>query len=373
MKISLLSVAPPYRGGISEQTYHLYEQLKDNHTVNIINFKRQYPAFLFPGKTQYDKTSLRHQDENHRIIDSINPFSWRRAARFIKQSSPDLILIRFWNPFFALCYSYIINKVKKKLPNTKIICICDNIIPHEKHFYDIPLIKNIFKHVDAYILMSSKVEEELKSIINNPTYKKLFHPVVSISQKYSKEESRVEIGLTKKRIIVFFGIIREYKGLDILIKSNKYLREELNDYQIVICGESYENESKYNKLIKENSENDEIRWINEYIPENLVPLYFSASDVVVLPYKSASQSGVIPLSYSYERPVIASDIKGIKGMIQTQKTGFLFEKGNPEALSKSIINLFNKEEDYSSNIVKFRKQFSWSFFIDEIINLYKCL
>ena len=221
--------------------------------------------------------------------------------------------------------------------------------------------------------MSSKVEEELKSIIDNPIYKKSFHPVVSISGIYSKEESRVKIGITKKKIITFFGLIREYKGLDILIRANKYLREKLSDYQILICGESYENENKYNELIKENSENNEIKWINEYIPEGLVSTYFSASDVIVLPYRNASQSGIIPLSYSYQRPVIASDIKGIQGMIQNQKTGFLFEKNNPEALSKSIIDFFNMEEDYNANIIEFRKQFSWNYFIDEILNLYKCL
>ena len=122
------------------------------------------------------------------------------------------------------------NTSKKELPDTKVICICDNIIPHEKHFYDIRLIKKIFKHIDAYVVMSSKVEEQLKSIIDDPIYKKLFHPVVSISEKYSKEESRVELGITKKRVVIFFGLIREYKGLDILIQSNKYLREQLNDY-----------------------------------------------------------------------------------------------------------------------------------------------
>jgi len=373
MKISLLSVAPPYRGGISEQTYHLYEQLKDDHTVNIINFKRQYPAFLFPGKTQYDKASLKHQDENYRIIDSINPISWRRAVRFIEETFPDLLLIRFWNPFFSFCHSYIINKVKKQLPDTKVICIPDNIIPHEKHFYDITLIKKIFKHVDAFVVMSSKVEEELKSIVNNPIYKKLFHPVASISQRYSKEEARDRLGITKKRVILFFGLIRKYKGLDILIQSNKFLRKELKDYQIIICGESYENKDKYNKLILENSREDEIKWVNKYIPEDLVPIYFSASDVVGLPYKSASQSGIIPMAYSYGRPVVASKIKGIQEMVQTEKTGFLFEKNNPQALSESIIDLFNSKDNYEENIMEFRKQFSWNYYIDEVLNLYKYL
>ena len=373
MKISLLSVAPPYRGGISEQTYHLYNQLKDNHSVNIINFKRQYPTLLFPGKTQYDKTSLKKQDQNYRIIDSINPFSWIKAVKFIKKSSPDLIVIRFWNPFFALCHSYIIRKVKKELQGTKVVCICDNIIPHEKHFYDIPLIKKLFKHIDAFIVMSITVEEQLRDIISKPNYKKMFHPVVTNMDMPLKEESKARIGVTGKKVILFFGLIREYKGLDILIKANKYLQEKLNNYQILICGESYQDQDIYNKLIKEHSKNNEIRWINEYIPDSEVSTYFSASDIVVLPYRHASQSGIIPLAYSYQRPVVASDIKGIQEMVANQKTGFLFEKNNPEALSESIVDFFSNKKNYNEDIIDFRKQFSWNYFIEEVLDLYKSL
>jgi len=373
MKISLLSVAPPYRGGISEQTYHLYSQLKNSHSVNIVNFKRQYPKFLFPGKTQYRNTPLKNQDKNHRIVDSINPFSWIKAVKFIKKSSPDLIIIRFWNPFFALCHSYIIRKVKKQLKNTKVVCICDNIIPHEKHFYDIPLIKKLFKHIDAYIVMSIKVEEELRDIVSNPIYKKMFHPIVAEANMPSQEVSKAKMGLTGKKVILFFGLIRQYKGLDVLIRANKYLKEKLSGYQILICGESYQDENKYNKLIKENSKNNEIRWINQYIPDSEVSTYFSASDVVVLPYKNASQSGIIPLSYSYKRPVIASDIKGIQEMIIDQETGFLFEKNNSEALSESIIDFFSNKKNYNENIIDFRKQFSWNYFIEGVLDLYKCL
>ena len=373
MKISLLSVAPPFRGGISDQTHYLYEKLESNHSVNIVNFKRQYPKILFPGKTQY-KSSLNSLDsQNHRIIDSINPFSWLRAVKFLKDCSPDLIVLRFWNPFFAVCHAFIIKRIKKYLNNVKVICICDNIKPHEKHFYDRLLVSNLFRHVDGFIVMSEKVEEELIDIVDKPLYKKLFHPIIPGSSIPSKQESRATLGLSKKKIIMFFGLVRSYKGLDVLIKANKLLKTKLSDYQILICGESYGDDAYYLELIKNNSDNEEVRWINKFIPSNEVATYFSASDVVALPYKTASQSGIIPLAYSFLRPVIASDIKGIREMVLEGETGTLFQMDSPESLSTKIKHFFDEDIDYEDNIKNFRTKFSWNSFVDEIESLYKCL
>ena len=373
MKISLLSVAPPYRGGISEQTYYLYERLKGNHSVNIINFKRQYPKILFPGKTQFKSDPHAQDSQNHRIIDSINPFSWLRTINLLKDYSPDLIILRFWNPYFSICYAFILKRIRKHLKNVKVICICDNIIPHEKHFYDSYLISKLFRHVDGFIVMSEKVEEELAESVENPVYKKLFHPVITEAKIHSKEESRLKLGLSKKHIIMFFGLVRSYKGLDVLIKANKYLKNKMRDYQIVICGESYGNDGYYLDLIKDNCDNMEIKWINKFIPSDEVGTYFSASDVVVLPYKNASQSGIIPLAYSYQRPVIASDIKGIREMVIDGQTGILFEKNDSKLLSQKIEQFFHHKIDYKSNIYDFRAKFSWDGFVDEIESLYRCL
>ena len=373
MKISLLSVAPPYRGGIADQTHYLYEKLKCNHSVNIVNFKRQYPKVLFPGKTQYETTLNSLDSQNYRIIDSINPFSWIRAVKFLRDYSPDLIVLRFWNPFFAVCHAFIIKRIKKYLNNVKVICICDNIRPHEKHFYDRLLISNLFRSVDGFIVMSEKVEEELVEIVDKPIYKKLFHPIVSESPILSKQESRAKLGLSKKNIIMFFGLVRSYKGLDVLIKANKLLKGKLSDYQILICGESYGDDAYYIELIKNNCVNEEIRWINKFIPSNEIAAYFSASDVVTLPYKTASQSGIIPLAYSFLRPVIASDIKGIREMVLDGETGILFEMDSPESLSSKIEYFFNQDINYKDNIENFRTKFSWDSFVDEIESLYKCL
>ena len=172
---------------------------------------------------------------------------------------------------------------------------------------------------------------------------------------------------------MFFGLVRSYKGLDVLIKANKLLKGKLSDYQILICGESYGDDAYYTELIKNNCVNEEIRWINKFIPSNEVPAYFSASDVVTLPYKTASQSGIIPLAYSFLRPVIASDIKGIREMVLDGETGILFEMDSPESLSSKIEYFFNQDINYKDNIENFRTKFSWDSFVDEIESLYKCL
>ena len=374
MKISILSVAPPYRGGISEQTYHLFNNLKNDHDVDIINFKRQYPQFLFPGKTQYDenlKTNL--LDNNHRLVDTINPLSWLNTSKFIIDNTPDLLIMRFWNPFFSISHGHIIKKVKKALPTTKVIAICDNIMPHERGSLDKTLIKSLFKNIDGFVVMSNQVEQELLKMSPDSIYKKVFHPIAHKVQPYTKEIAKQDLEINSQRVLLFFGFIRDYKGLDILIRSNKYLKNNLDDYNIIICGECYGDRKKYIEMISQFSSNSEIRWIDQYISEDLSAKYFAAADAVVLPYKSASQSGVIPLSYSYNTPVIASDISGIKEMIKDKETGLLCKWNDEIDLSDKIIQFFNSKANYETNIIEFREQFSWKHFTNQIFNLYELL
>ncbi len=371
MNISILSVGPPYRGGISEQTFHLYSKLDKSHNVQLINFSRQYPEILFPGKSQVDLDSDLSIANNHMLIDSINPISWISSSNLILESSPDMIVMRFWNPFFALAHGFIVRRIKKKNPNVKIVAVCDNIIPHERRFLDKLLTKYLFNSIDGFIVMADGVEQELFEIVDKPKYKKVFHPVSFKNSAMAKSNARSRLNIKNEKIILFFGFIREYKGLDVLIKSSKYLKQKLKDYKIIVCGESYEGERKYLKLIEEHSNEGNIEWINDYIGDDLARIYFSACDVVVLPYKSASQSGVIPLSYSYNKPVIASNITGIKAMVSHGNTGFLFNKNDEKDLSNKIISFFNSDINYEQNIKEFKKQFSWDEFINKIFELYK--
>ena len=372
MNISILSVAPPYRGGIAEQTFQLYTNLKKEHEVSIINFSRQYPEFLFPGKSQYDSDMKSDMiDNNFQIVDSINPISWRRASRKIVNQSPELLILRFWNPFFAISHGKIIRKVKKHIPGLKVVAICDNIIPHERSMLDKILINYLFKVIDGFIVMSPQVESELKNLVEDPCHELVFHPVTSKQIELTKSSARSNLNIKHKKIIMFFGFVREYKGLDVLIKANQYLKDRLDDYCIIVCGECYGDEKQYRDLIEKFSYNNEIYWINDYISEELAANYFMASDVTVLPYKSASQSGVIPLSYAYDSPVIASSIPGIQEMVDDGETGFLFEKNNASQLADKIIEFYDSDTDYRKNIIEYRKKFEWSNFIEKLFNLSK--
>ena len=373
MKICILSVAPPYRGGIAEQTHYMSLNLGKDNDVDIINFKRQYPNFLFPGKTQYEESSNYNLNNNYRLIDTINPLSWSRTAKFIINKSPDLIILRFWNPFFSISYGSIIKKIKRAFPSLKIIAVCDNIIPHENNILDRKLTRFLFSKIDGFIVMSSQVENELMDLNPEAKYRKLFHPIAFKDQDYNQEAARSKLKIENKKVILFFGFVRSYKGLDTLIRANQHLSGKLRDYKIIICGESYEDKAKYVDMISKFSSNNEIEWIDEYIPKDIASIYFAASDVVVLPYRSASQSGVIPLSYSYERPVIASNIMGISEMVEHKSTGFLFNKNNPDDLSKKIIDFFDSNNDFKSNIIQFRERFSWKNFMKGILDFHESL
>ena len=221
--------------------------------------------------------------------------------------------------------------------------------------------------------MSEQVEKELLDLRPSANYIKVFHPILNDVTIKDKMTSKSNLGLADKKIILFFGLVRKYKGLEVLIEANKYLIDKLKDYQILICGESYTNTKFYNQIIEKNSIGNEIKWVNKFIPDDEVSTYFSASDLVVLPYLSASQSGIIPLAYSYQKPVVASDIKGIKEMILEGRTGYLFEKNNAKILSEKIENFFKNEKDYSTEIEKFRERFSWDEFSEKIQLLYRSL
>ncbi|SVD86741.1 uncharacterized protein METZ01_LOCUS439595, partial [marine metagenome] len=219
MHIALISVAPPYRGGISKHTSILFEKLSLKHSVRVINYSRQYPNFLFPGKTQYIEGEL-NQKLGECCIDSINPITWFKIGKQLAVMNYDLVIFRFWNPFFAPALSMIAVQIRKKSPNIKLISLCDNILPHENMPLERFLTRFFFQKMDGHLVQSGQTERELHEIIENPVYEKLFHPLYSTyPHKIDKKEARYKLGMTDKHIILYFGIIRKYKGFDILLRS----------------------------------------------------------------------------------------------------------------------------------------------------------
>ncbi len=372
MHIALISVAPPYRGGISKQTSILVEKLNLNHSVRVINYKRQYPHCLFPGKTQYLEDELDYQ-LGDRCIDSINPITWLKTGEKLSARKFDLVIFRFWNPLFAPALSMIALKIRKKSPHTKLISLCDNILPHENMLFGSLLTRYLFRLLDGHLVQSGQTENELHKIIGKPIYEKRFHPLLTTySKKIAKNEARLKLGLTDKYIILYFGIIRQYKGFDILLKAIASLKEKMNTFHVLAVGECYEKQEKYTALIDKLDISDCITWHDRYIPDDDVAMYFSAADVAALPYRSASQSGVIPIAYYYNLPVIVTKVGGLPEIVDADKSGFVIEPDNPDELSNVLAEnlgtpIFDKMSHY---IQSYKQQFSWELFVEGIEKLF---
>ncbi len=372
MQIALISVAPPYRGGISKQTSILVENLSKNHSVDVINYSRQYPDFLFPGKTQYldDKSE---NDNSSRMIDSINPLTWFSTGNKLAKKNYDLVIFRFWNPFFAPALGVISGIIKKKSSYTKLMSLCDNILPHEKTPFAYFLTTYLFDKLDGHIVQSSQTENELQEVVENPVYEKRFHPIyTNFPKKIDKITARKKLGLSAKNIILYFGIIRDYKGFDILLNAIAELKDSGLDFHLLAGGECYGSDEKYTQLISNLGISDYITWHNKYIPDSEVSNYFSAADVVALPYRTASQSGVTQIAYSYDLPVIVTKVGGLPEIVDEGQSGFTIEPENP----KELANILEKNLEagtfleMAAYIKKFKQKFSWEYFVNGIELVY---
>ena len=374
MKIVLVGPFPPFRGGISDLNVALAHHLSKRHVVHAINFTTQYPKVLFPGKTQFKKGDHALEVDSIRCLSSINPFSWRKTANKIIDLEPDLVLFSFWLAFFAPAFSGVAKKIKKYL-DANIMAICHNIIPHEEHLLDTRLTKRFFCFIDSFIVLSKKVENELLNIVPGAKYKYSPHPVYNIFKNtLSKEQAKAELNIATKKVLLFFGLIRKYKGLDILINAMEKINTELDDYTLLIVGECYENKAKYTDLIKNAGITDNVQCHYSFVPDNEVGKYFSASDVVVLPYKSASQSGIVQIAYNFDTPVIVSNVGGLPEIVDEGKTGYCVEPSS-NAFAKAIKAFYEKDNinELNSNISDYKSQFSWDAIvnaIEELVNVH---
>ena len=376
MNIALISTAPPYRGGISAHTSVLFQHLSINHCVQIFNYTRQYPEFLFPGKSQFIDSLGKNEIPSKRIIDSIGPSSWRQTAKAISETDPDLVIFRFWNPFFGFCLGGISKYVKKLSPQCKQIGLCDNIISHEPNFIDRYLTNRLFSRMDGFLVQSTTVEEELLSLRSNAIYEKRFHPIYNqYGKKVDKEIAKEKIGVDSQNIILYFGLVRHYKGFDTLIHATKLLKDELDDFHIIAAGESYEKNKDYQGLIDQLGLSDVFTWKNEYISDVDVKYYFSASDVVALPYRSASQSGIVQIAYHFDKPVVVSNVGGLPEIVENEVSGFKIDSDNPEQLANTLSkNLKSgRFNELTELIPNYKKQFSWENFTEGIETLFKKL
>lgn len=378
MKITILSAAYPLRGGISHFVGLMYKELSKEHSVNIITFKRQYPSLFFPGKSQSESGDTVEKIPSEVLVDSINPFNWIKVGKKIKKDSPDLLIYKYWMPFFGPCFGTV-SKIVKKNGKTKILTICDNVIPHEKRPGDKAITKYFFRFVDYFIVMSKSVQKDLLKLKPGAKNKFLPHPVYSnFGGPVDKSAARKFLALSEaEKLILFFGFIREYKGLDVLLAAMKILsearpseKEKLN-VKLIVAGEYYSNEEKYKNIIRESGLEDQLYLFTEFIPTSEVKYYFSAADLVVLPYRDATQSGIVQIAMNFRKPVVAANVGGLGEVISDNETGFIVGKENPKALAGAIEKFYseNKESEFVKNIQKEVEKYSWKKFVSGMIEI----
>jgi D-inositol-3-phosphate glycosyltransferase len=372
MKIIILGPAHPFRGGIAALNERLAKQLVDEgHEVQIISFTLQYPKMLFPGKTQFTTDEASFNFAITREINSVNPFNWFSTGEKIRKLKPDLLLVRFWLPFMAMSLGTICKRVKKN-GYTKIISIVDNIIPHEKRPGDRVLSNYFVKHVDGFIAMSKNVLTDLSRFDQNKPRKFSPHPVYD---HYGSIEPR-EVALKKLnlanrfRYILFFGFIRDYKGLDLLFGALSGSWFSKNNIKLIVAGEFYADETKYLEMIETLELDDRVVLKTDYIPNSEVENYFNAADLVAQPYKSATQSGVTQIGYHFNKPMLVTDVGGLAEIIPHGKAGYVV-KPDAENIRNALIDFFENKrmESYTQNVIKEKERFRWERMTETIYNL----
>ncbi|MDR2843212.1 MAG: glycosyltransferase [Candidatus Symbiothrix sp.] len=365
MKIAILSPFYPYRGGIAQFSAMLYKALEKEHTVKAISFSRLYPDFLFPGKTQLvEEGDDAIQIPSVRKLDSIGLLSYSLTARTIKKIQPDVLIIPYWTSFFAPAYTYIASRLKKQ---TKIIALLHNAIPHEPRFFDKPLAKVFFKQCQKFVVMSEIVKRDLLAMRPDAQYCMEQHPVYDhFGRKSLPEKAKTQLGLDiHKKTLLFFGLIRDYKGLDLLIEALSMLDDS---YQLLVAGEVYGSFDKYQTQIDNSPAKERILLFNHYMEDKEVPVLFSAADVLVLPYKSATQSGVIPVAYHFETPVVTTNVGGLKGTIESAGSGIVCESTAAD-LAQGIQTLFSIGKDtFVANIQKEKNNLTWEKFSQALVS-----
>ena len=360
--IVFLGPSYPYRGGIASFTERLARQFQSSgFNCFLYTFSLQYPSFLFPGKTQYSNEARPTDLNIKESINTVNPLNWLKVGRELKRLAPDFIIVRYWLPFMAPAFGTILRIVRQN-NHTKVICIADNIIPHEKRIGD-KMLTSYFNHaVDGYIVMSGQVQQDISKLGIKKQVQLLHHPLFDhFGDPVDRINARKELGIAHQgELLLFFGFIRHYKGLDLLLEAMADTRIKERGFKLIIAGEFYEDAVKYTNLIRSFELDEQVILFNEFIPENKIRYFFSAADVLVQPYRHATQSGVTPLSMHFELPMIVTDAGGLKEMVVDKITGLVVQK-NAASIANGVLEYFSLGKDFFiPALVQQKKSYSWS-------------
>jgi glycosyltransferase involved in cell wall biosynthesis len=371
-RVMILGPAHPLRGGLATFNHRLAQAFQEiGWNVELVSFSLQYPSFLFPGKTQFSDQPAPSSLLIHSLINSVNPINWIRVGRKIGRQQPDLIVVRYWLPFMGPALGTILRIIHRNR-HTRIICIADNVIPHESRPGDKPFTRYFVKSCDAFITMSEKVKKDLDTFIQHQPVKQLMHPLYdNFGAPVSKEEARMKLMLDpSEKIILFFGFIRRYKGLDLLLQAMSDPRMAENRIRLVIAGEFYEDSKPYEALIDQLKIRERLILKTDFIPDDQVRNYMCAADFVIQPYRNATQSGVTPLAYHFEKPMLVTNVGGLPDLVPDQKCGIVCNPV-PASIADGIIRLYQLGADYFLPHIRDTKQsLSWNRFTENLIDLY---
>ena len=377
MKIFIIGPAYPLRGGLAQFNEHLCRIMnKEGHDVQIISYSLQYPNFLFPGSTQYETSGKAPEDITiHTKINTVNPFNWIAVARFIKKQKPDAIIFRFWLPFFGPSLGTI-GRLVKRGTNIKVFALTDNVLPHEKRVGDKPFTKYFIKSCHGFITMSQKVFADLGVFTSNAHKICTPHPMYeTYGEKVSRAEARQKLGLNESdKIILFFGLIRKYKGLDFLLEAMADERIKKLGIKLLVAGEYYEDKQVYLDSVEKNHLQDSVIFHSHFIANDDVRYYFCACNIVGQTYRNATNSGVTMVGYYYEKPMLVTNVGGLAEIVPHGKAGYVID-ANPKMIADSIIDYFenNREASYTQGVIEEKRKYEWKTFIDAFVGLYKSI
>ena len=365
-KVVIVGPAFPLRGGIANFNEALSREMNlKGYETELVSFSYQYPKFLFPGKTQFAEEKGPEDLKIHIKINSVKPANWIKTAKFITSLKPDYVIIRFWLPFMGPALGTIAGKLRKK--GIKVLAITDNVIPHESRLGDRWLTKYFLKRCDGFITLSKSVLEDISQFTDNQNKIMLPHPVYnvfgeSVSRSVGIEKLNLDVN---SKYILFFGLIRGYKGLDLALKAMQDSRIKELGIKLIIAGEFYDKKEKYSELLEACKES--VLLFDHYIPQEEVKYYFAASDCVVQPYKAATQSGITQVAYNFNKPMIVTNVGGLPEIVAHEKVGYVTEL-NETAIADAIVRFYaeNKKAEFEKNVELEKEKFSWENFLNSL-------
>ncbi|RKY03993.1 glycosyl transferase family 1 [Candidatus Poribacteria bacterium] len=368
MTICMIGPSYPFRGGIAHYMTLLYRYLKEKHDVKFYAFKRQYPKRLFPGRTDRDASGFAIRGEGvENTLDSVNPLTWWTTFRRIKSDNPDLVVIPWWISFWTPQFWFITSLIRA-FTKAKVLFICHNVVQHESKPWDRICTRLVLRNGDHFIVHSSEDLDRLRDMLPDADVRKVFHPIYDVFcfQRYGKAEAQRKLGVSE-RVILFFGFVRPYKGLRYLLDAMPLILERL-DVTLMVAGEFWSDKAEHLERIDRLGIRDKVVIVDEYIPNEEVGLYFCAADVVVLPYVTATQSGIVQIAYGFDKPVIVTEVGGLPDVVEHGKTGFLIDPEDPQAIAEAVILFY--EGGYEQILVKgvrdAKGRFSWDRLVEVI-------